>query len=139
MRAGAGLVTIATPASAQASVAASVMPEVMTTALAETDRGAVSDEAIDHVMQLAAKVNVIAVGPGLSADDERTRRFVFSLVKQRTVPVVIDADALNCLATYSGDGWPLELQAYSSGLRPCCLTMSGVILGLAVLDMLRAV
>src|SRR6185503_616317 len=40
MRSGAGLVTIATPASAQNSVAAGAMPEVMTTALAETDRGA---------------------------------------------------------------------------------------------------
>src|SRR6185503_8267896 len=36
MRAGAGLVTVATPASAQPLVAAQVMPEVMTTSLAET-------------------------------------------------------------------------------------------------------
>jgi NAD(P)H-hydrate epimerase len=110
MRSGAGLVTIATPASAQAAVAASVMPEVMTTALAETDRGAVSDEAIDHVMQLASKASVVAIGPGLSAQDERTRRFVFSVVKQRKTPLVIDADALNCLANYSSNGWPAELQ-----------------------------
>ena len=120
MRSGAGLVTIATPASAQSAVAASVMPEVMTTALAETDRGAVSDEAIDHVMQLAARASVIAIGPGLSAEDERTRRFVFSLVKQRQIPVVLDADALNCLATYSGNGWPVEPQG--SGEFPLILT-----------------
>ena len=110
MRAGAGLVTIATPASAQSSVAAAVMPEVMTTALAETDRGAVSDEAIDHVMQLQSRATVIAIGPGLSAEDERTRRFVYLVVKQRQTPVVIDADALNCLATYSANGWPADLQ-----------------------------
>jgi NAD(P)H-hydrate epimerase len=108
MRSGAGLVTIATAASAQTAVAASVMPEVMTTALAETDRGAVSDDAIDHVMQLSAKANVIAIGPGLSAEDERTRRFVFATVKNRRGPVVIDADGLNCLAY--PDGWPAELQ-----------------------------
>jgi NAD(P)H-hydrate epimerase len=105
MRSGAGLVTIATPASAQSSVAARVMPEVMTTALAETDRGAVSDGAIDHVAQLAARANVIAIGPGLSAEDERTRRFVYAVVKQRQTPVVIDADGLNCLAP-----WPPDLQ-----------------------------
>lgn len=110
MRAGTGLVTIATPASAQSTIATSVMPEVMTTALAETDRGAVSDAAIDHVMDLAAKASVIAIGPGLSADDERTRRFVYSVIKQRQTPVVIDADALNCLAKYSANGWPEELQ-----------------------------
>ena len=120
MRSGAGLVTIGTPASAQSGVAASVMPEVMTTALAETDRGAVSEEAVDHVTRLAAKATVIAIGPGLSAEDERTRRFVYSVVQQRRTPVVIDADALNCLASYSGQGWPTELQGSDSA--PLILT-----------------
>jgi ADP-dependent NAD(P)H-hydrate dehydratase / NAD(P)H-hydrate epimerase len=110
MNSGSGLVTVATPASAQSSVAAAVMPEVMTTSLAETDRGAASDQAVDHVMQLASKADVIAIGPGLSADDERTRRFVYSLVKQRVTPVVIDADGLNCLAKYSSNGWPKDLR-----------------------------
>ena len=110
MRSGVGLATIATPASAEAAVAASVMPEVMTTALAETDRGAVSEQAVDHVMRLTAKANVIAIGPGLSAEDERTRRFVYTVVKQRQTPVVIDADGLNCLANYESKGWPAELQ-----------------------------
>jgi NAD(P)H-hydrate epimerase len=126
MRSGAGLVTVATPASAQSAIAASVMPEVMTTALADTDRGAVSDEAVDHVLRLAAKATVIAIGPGLSAEDERTRRFVYSVVKQRQTPIVIDADALNCLASYAGNagntgsGWPAELQG--SEAAPLILT-----------------
>lgn len=120
MRSGAGLVTVATPASAQSAIAANVMPEVMTTALAETDRGAVSDEALDHVMRLAAKATVIAIGPGLSAADERTRRFVYSVVKQRQTPMVIDADALNCLANYADKGWPAELQG--SEAAPLILT-----------------
>jgi ADP-dependent NAD(P)H-hydrate dehydratase / NAD(P)H-hydrate epimerase len=110
MKSGVGLVTIATPASAQSSVAATVMPEVMTTALAETDRGAVSDQAIDHVMRMACKADVIAIGPGLSAGDDRTRRFVYSVVKQRETPMVIDADGLNCLAGYSSTGWPSDLR-----------------------------
>ena len=115
MRSGAGLVTIATPASAQSSVVAAAMPEVMTTALAETDRGAVSDEAIDHVKQLASKATVVAIGPGLSAEDERTRRFVKSVVQNRTTPMVIDADGLNCLAP-----WPAELRG--SIAHPLVLT-----------------
>ncbi|HEU5460588.1 MAG TPA: NAD(P)H-hydrate dehydratase [Pyrinomonadaceae bacterium] len=104
MRAGAGLVTIATPASAQSSVAASAIPEVMTTALAETDRGAVSDEAVEHFLKLSSRATVIAVGPGLTSDDERTRRFVRAIVEQRTKPCVIDADGLNSLAP-----WPEDL------------------------------
>jgi hydroxyethylthiazole kinase-like uncharacterized protein yjeF len=115
MRSGAGLVTIATPASAQSSVVAAAMPEVMTTALAETDRGAVSDEAIDHVKRLASKATVVAIGPGLSAEDERTRKFVKSVVQNRTTPIVIDADGLNSLAP-----WPTELRG--SKAHPLVLT-----------------
>ncbi len=115
MRSGAGLVTIATPASAQSSVVAAAMPEVMTTALAETDRGAVSDEAIDHVKRLASKATVVAIGPGLSMEDERTRNFVKSVVQNRTTPIVIDADGLNCLAP-----WPQELRGSKS--NPLVLT-----------------
>lgn len=110
MRSGTGLVTLGTPASALASVAANAMPEIMITALAETDLGAVSDDAIAHVEQLSSNATVIAIGPGLSSEDERTRHFVFSVVKKRRVPVVIDADALNCLATYAVSGWPADLQ-----------------------------
>jgi NAD(P)H-hydrate epimerase len=102
MRAGAGLVTIATPACAQMSVANHVMPEVMTLALAETDRGVVSDDAIAHVLQLATKASVVAIGPGLTSEDERTRRFVYAIVERRTSPVIIDADGLNCLAPWPG-------------------------------------
>jgi len=115
MRAGAGLVTIATPASAQASVAGSAMPEVMTTALAETDRGNVSDEAVDHFLQLAGKATVVAIGPGLTADDERTRRFVRTVVERRAQPCVIDADGLNSLAP-----WPASLKG--SDQHPLVLT-----------------
>ena len=105
MRSGAGLVTIASPVSAQPTVAALAMPEIMTAALAETDRGAVSDEAVDHILKLGAKANVIAIGPGLSAEDERTRTFVRSVIDRRRTPIVIDADGLNALSP-----WPEGLQ-----------------------------
>lgn len=115
MRAGAGLVTIATPVSAQSSVASSAIPEVMTTALAETDRGAISDEAVEHFLQLSSRAAVVAVGPGLTSDDERTRRFVQRVVEQRTKPCVIDADGLNSLAP-----WPENLSG--SEQHPLILT-----------------
>lgn len=105
MRAGAGLVTVATPDSAQRLVATQVMPEIMTTSLVETDRGAVSDEALDYALKFAERADVIAVGPGLSSEDERTRTFVRGIVEQRTTPIVIDADGLNCLAP-----WPIDLR-----------------------------
>ena len=115
MHAGAGLVTLATPASAHAAVAARAMPEVMTAALAETEAGAVSEAAFAEVKRLTERANVLALGPGLTADDELTRRFVRALVEQRTTPLVVDADGLNALAP-----WPAELRGTSES--PLVLT-----------------
>jgi NAD(P)H-hydrate epimerase len=109
MRSGAGLVTIATPTSALSALAARTMPEVMTTELAETDRGAVSDAAFDFVSKAIEKATVVAIGPGLTFDDDRTRRFVRKIVEQRRTPLVIDADALNALSP-----WPAELRGSAS-------------------------
>jgi NAD(P)H-hydrate epimerase len=115
LRAGAGLVTVAVPESAHAAVAARVMPEVMTAALAETQQGAVSIEALAEVLRLTKRADVVALGPGLTADDETTRRFVRTYVAQRTTPLVIDADGLNALAP-----WPAELRGTSE--QPLILT-----------------
>lgn len=115
MRAGAGLVTVATSVSGQPLVATQVMPEVMTTTLAETDRGAISDEAFDYFMRFSQRADVVAIGPGLSSEDERTRAFVRKVVEQRRTPIVIDADGLNCLAP-----WPNDLR--SSNELPIVLT-----------------
>lgn len=115
MTAGAGLVTVATPVSSQSSVATQLKPEVMTTALAETDRGAVSDDAFPNAKAFAERVDAIAIGPGLSAEDDRTRKFVRLLVEHRTKPIIIDADGLNSLAP-----WPAEL--CGSPERPIVLT-----------------
>jgi NAD(P)H-hydrate epimerase len=87
----------------------------MTTALAETDRGAISDEAVEHFLGLSSRATVVAVGPGLTSDDERTRRFVRGIVERRTKPCVIDADGLNSLAP-----WPAELKG--SDQHPLILT-----------------
>ncbi|HYE64423.1 MAG TPA: NAD(P)H-hydrate dehydratase [Pyrinomonadaceae bacterium] len=105
MCAGAGLVTIAAPASAQPAIAAQALPEVMTAVLAETDQGAVSSEAVERAKRLAERASVVAIGPGLTSEHEQTRRFVREMIAGRTTPVVIDADALNALAP-----WPATLR-----------------------------
>jgi hydroxyethylthiazole kinase-like uncharacterized protein yjeF len=105
MRAGAGLVTIATPATAQPMVAARALPEIMTASLFETEQGAVSFEAVEQVQKLAERASVVAVGPGFSSEMESTRRFVREIVERRRTPLVIDADGLNALAP-----WPEDLR-----------------------------
>ncbi|HQR31216.1 MAG TPA: NAD(P)H-hydrate dehydratase [Blastocatellia bacterium] len=105
LRAGAGLVTVATAKSAQTLLVTQTKPEVMTEALAETFDGAIAEEAIEHALRLAEKKTVIAVGPGLNSTEESARAFVRGLVERRTVPMVIDADGLNALAP-----WPNGLK-----------------------------
>lgn len=102
LRAGAGLVTVATASSAQALLVSQARAEVMTEALEETAAGAIAQGALDRALQLSGKRTVVAIGPGLSSDDESTRRFVKEYVSRRTTPLVIDADGLNSLAPWPG-------------------------------------
>lgn len=113
IRSGAGLVTIATPESSQNAVASRVLPEVMVRGVAETRNRAIADDAYDEIQSFSKKIDVIAIGAGLSATDESTGRLVRKVVENRTTPVVIDADGLNLLA-------PFELQG--SAELPLILT-----------------
>src|SRR6202042_3976493 len=92
LRAGAGLCTVATAQSVLATVAG-FHPEVMTEPLPETPEGTISMKALDAVQKLAEK-KVLAIGPGISRVAE-TSDFVRALVKNGTLPTVLDADGLN--------------------------------------------
>jgi ADP-dependent NAD(P)H-hydrate dehydratase / NAD(P)H-hydrate epimerase len=96
LKSGAGLVTIATPRSCVATVAA-MMPEYMTEPLDETTSGAIDFSAADRVLDM--KADVIAMGPGLGQDPS-TVAFVQAIVERAGVPLVLDADALNA---FDGD------------------------------------
>jgi ADP-dependent NAD(P)H-hydrate dehydratase / NAD(P)H-hydrate epimerase len=95
-RSGAGLVTVAVPKSALPMVAA-VRPELMTEPLEETVSGRLSLAQADHILKLLEKMTVLALGPGMGAEDE-TFRLVKRLYEEADPPAVVDADALNALA-----------------------------------------
>jgi NAD(P)H-hydrate epimerase len=97
LRTGAGLVTVATPASVLPTVAAPA-PELMTEPLEETGGGTVSLKAFDYgrFARIQEGKTVLAMGPGLSTHPE-TVEFVRSVVAQTELPLVLDADALNAL------------------------------------------
>src|SRR5205823_6174513 len=90
---GAGLVTIATPASCQ-PILAVMAPEYMTEALAETSDGLDLD-GVERVLEVAR--DVIAIGPGLG-QSPATKHFIKALVDRATMPLVIDADGLNAFS-----------------------------------------
>jgi NAD(P)H-hydrate epimerase len=98
LRAGAGLSTVASAASA-IPVIASFAPEIMTEPLAETDAGsiAMSAPADPAIKAITDKKTVIAIGPGMGRHPE-TVQFIRRFVAESTIPVVVDADAVNAIA-----------------------------------------
>ncbi len=98
LRTGAGLVTAAVPNSIVDTVAA-ITPELMMVPMAEGPKGAVSFKNLDGAKldALVKQISVVAVGPGLSTEGDAPA-FARQVVEKTTVPVVIDADALNAFA-----------------------------------------
>jgi NAD(P)H-hydrate epimerase len=96
LRAGAGLVTVASTAPGQAALDAKVV-EVMTAryaSRAEVDPA----EAVAAVTALAERAQAIAIGPGIPTGDGM-RAAVRRLASTAARPMVLDADALNALGT----------------------------------------
>jgi hydroxyethylthiazole kinase-like uncharacterized protein yjeF len=99
LRAGAGLVTVATPEPVLAIVAAHT-PEIMTEPLAATRAGTISERSLEGNLfaTLLKGKRALAIGPGLTTQDE-TQSFVRAVVKSHSeVPIVLDADGLNAFA-----------------------------------------
>ncbi len=98
MRAGAGLVTAAVPREILPTVAA-VAPELMLTPLATEGSGGLALEMLDEAAldQLLKGVTVAAIGPGLGQEGS-TPEFVRTFVENVSLPMVVDADALNAFA-----------------------------------------
>jgi len=110
LRAGAGLVTVATPASALPIVAA-LGVEYMTEALPETEDGTISINALEnqYLDKLVAKKSVLAIGPGVGTNPE-TAEFVRLAVNKFALPIVLDADGLNAFAG--------RMESFRQDLRP---------------------
>lgn len=114
LRAGAGLVTLASPKSCQQALASNIALEIMTEALEETSQGLISMSALKTVLSLAEKKALIAVGPGLGVSKD-SQEFMHKLVADRPCPLIIDADGLNSLAP-----WPKDLKG--SDEKPIIIT-----------------
>lgn len=111
-RSGAGLVTLALPKSLMAVVEPMVV-EPMTAGLAETGDGTLSVTAKEEILALLRDKKALALGPGVGTAPE-TAKLVAALVRESPVPMVIDADGLNCLAK--------DMSALSGAAAPVILT-----------------
>jgi NAD(P)H-hydrate epimerase len=101
LRAGTGLVTCAVPASQQPVVAGQLV-EAMTEPLPETSAQSLSLKAVERVLELASRMDALAVGPGAGLEPE-TREAVRRVLLEAERPVLVDADALTALAGRLGE------------------------------------
>jgi NAD(P)H-hydrate epimerase len=97
MRAGAGLVTLGIPKSLNPLLETMVM-EAMTIGLPETKAGALDESAHSDILSLITDKRCLAIGPGMGTADS-TGRLVAHLIAACPVPMVIDADGLNLIAS----------------------------------------
>ena len=102
--AGAGMVSVGVPTSIQGIIAAKVLDEIITKGFAETKNGAFAKIAAKDVLEASEKMNVVALGCGLTSDEAGTKSFVREIVENRKTPIVIDADGLNALAPFDLQG-----------------------------------
>lgn len=98
-RSGAGLVTVATPSSVQ-MVLASKAVEPTFLPLTESTFGGLAPEAANEVIRVASDYDSLLIGCGLG-QEPATADFLRRLLLEKVglPPVVVDADALNFLAS----------------------------------------
>ncbi len=101
LRAGAGLVTLATARSLQPILAAK-LAEVTYLPLPESGTGVIAGEATEVLRGEYGRYNVLLLGCGLGQDGA-TVEFVSSVIREKGLPpMVIDADGLSIMSNISG-------------------------------------
>lgn len=96
LRCGLGLLKTALPKSIY-PIAASAIFESVFFPLEETPDGKISKCNIDFLLCEAEKSSAVLIGCGLSVCDN-TEELINSFIENCTKPLVLDADALNCVA-----------------------------------------
>lgn len=97
LKAGAGLCTAAVPYENR-SIPVSAHPELMTLII----------NSPDDLLKSLKEFDTFLIGPGLGKN-ENTTRIVEMIIEKSSVPIVLDADALNCIADFFSSGVSIEI------------------------------
>ena len=107
LRAGAGLVRVAVPKSVL-PIVASIEPSYTTIPLAEDSAGRISAKAINAILDAVSENDCLAFGPGIGTSGA-LRSILETLLEQKQLRLLIDADGLNNLALIKD--WPAKTKA----------------------------
>lgn len=92
---GAGLVKVAFPAVSYSAIAPKTYEQVLVP-LESNKKGRISQNAIRRLETELLKCSCVLVGCGMG-NDEDTKLIVEYIIKHSKVPVILDADGINCL------------------------------------------
>ena len=95
LRVGAGLVTVATPASVNDTLESKLL-EAMTVPMPETRARTLARTGLEEILSFVNTRTAVAIGPGLTTHPE-TAELIHALLPRLEKPAVLDADALNAL------------------------------------------
>ncbi len=96
LKSGVGLVKIACVKSIY-QIIALALPEAVCVPLDENESGTIAISQISKVLKHINTSDAVLVGPGLGCNDD-TCALVREVILNSKVPIVIDADGLNCIA-----------------------------------------
>ena len=96
LKAGGGYSRLAAPESIVPFIA-SLGPEIVFVPQKETAQGSISPANIQSLLQLAEKVDMLVIGPGLSLNEE-TQRLVLEIVEKVDKPILIDGDGITAVS-----------------------------------------
>jgi ADP-dependent NAD(P)H-hydrate dehydratase / NAD(P)H-hydrate epimerase len=99
MRSGTGLVTLGVARDLN-PILESLVTEPMTVPLAQTPEGCLSDQGLAAIQALLKDKQALALGPGIGTQAP-TRTLVRQLISDTPVPIILDADGINCIAGHT--------------------------------------
>jgi len=95
LKMGVGLITAGGP-EAISDMFPLARPELMSLPLPQTESGSISEKAAEKFLDFAKDKTAVLLGPGISTDAS-TIQFAKKVIGSLNVPMVIDADGLNCI------------------------------------------
>jgi NAD(P)H-hydrate epimerase len=96
LRAGGGYARLAAPRSITPALAG-IAPEVVFAPQEETSTGSLGPKALEPLLELSGKVDMVVLGPGLSLTD-KTQHLARKLTSRIERPLLIDGDGLTAVA-----------------------------------------
>lgn len=96
LKTGAGYVYTLTPAKLT-SIMSIKLTEAIIRPIEDNNTGRFTMESLQDILKYIKDMDALAIGPGMGVDGDRTY-LVKEIIRNAKVPLVLDADAINCIS-----------------------------------------